>query len=110
MLSSPKTVASHRDAVAPFGTGRRAPACHASPHNISASSAPVLITERELMFATAVARAASQSAAVRRPWIIGLRQRLSLRSSTRRQPRRMYPPPRPSYIEAAALADEVHRP
>jgi hypothetical protein len=110
MLSSPKTVASHRDAVAPFGTGRRTPNGHASPHNISASSAPVLITEREVMFATAVAGVASQSAAVRRPWIIGLRQRLSLRCSTRRQLRRIYPPPRPSYIERAALAHEVQRP
>jgi hypothetical protein len=107
MLSSPKTVASHRDAFAPFGTGRRTPAGHASPHNISASSAPVLITEREVMFATAVA---SQSAAVRRRWIIGLRQRVSLRSSTQRELRRMYLPPRPSYIERAALAHEVQRP
>lgn len=107
MLTSPQTVASHWDGVAPFRASRRRPADHASPHNISASSAPALITEREVMFATAVA---SQSAAVRRRWIVGLRQRVSLHSSTQRRPRRMYPPPRPSYIERAALTHEVQRP
>jgi hypothetical protein len=84
MLTSPQTVASHRDGVAPFGASRRRPADHAA--------------------------VASQSAAVRRRWIVGLRQRVSLHFSTQRRPRRTYPPPRPSYIERAALAHEVQRP
>lgn len=86
MLSSPKTVASHWDALTPFEPSRRTPAGHASPHTplvgvgvaaatgaeeaqsaIPASPPPVLISERQVMFATAAAGAASQNAATRRP-------------------------------------------
>ena len=85
MLSSPNAVASHRGAVALFESGRRTPAGHPSLHTplvgggvpaamgagetqsvISASPAPVLITEQQVMFATA-AGTAWRSAAIRRP-------------------------------------------
>jgi hypothetical protein len=126
MLSSPNAVASHRDAVAPSEPSRRKPAGHASPHAplmgggvaagageaqtaIPASPPPVLISERQVMFATAAAGTAARTAVTRRPWLIVLRQRLSLRSDAERQPRRMYPPRRPSYIERAAMAREMER-
>lgn len=101
MLSSSTTVVSHRDAVEPL------PADHAS--TVFASPAPVLITEQEVMFATAVAGGAPPTAAARRPWIVLLRQRLSAWASTQREPRRHYPRLRPSYIEYAAMAREMER-
>ena len=130
MPSTPRTVASHRDAVTPFEPSRRTPAGPASPHTpcvlggkvaalsagqaqraIPASPPSVLISERHVMFATAAAGAASQTAANRRPWIILLWQRLSLHSGAQPQPqpRRHYPSPRPSYIERAAMAREIER-
>jgi hypothetical protein len=127
MLSSPNAVASHRGAVALFESGRRTPAGHPSLHTplvgggvpaamgagetqsvISASPAPVLITEQQVMFATA-AGAAWRTAAIRRPWIVLLWQRLPLRPSTQHPPRRNYPPRRASYIEHAAMAREMER-
>jgi hypothetical protein len=129
MLSSPKTVASHRDALTPFEPSRRTPAVRASPHTplvgggvaaatgaeeahsaIAASPPPVLISERQVMFATAAAGAASQNAATRRPRLILLWQPLSLHPDAQRQPHRRYPPRRPSYIErTAAMAREMGR-
>jgi hypothetical protein len=127
MLSSPNAVASHRGAVALFESGPRTPAGHASLHTplvgggvpaamgagetrsvISASPAPVLITEQQVMFATA-AGAAWRTAAIRRPRIVLLWQRLPLRPSTQHPPRRNYPPRRASYIEHAAMAREMER-
>ena len=122
MLSNPTTVASHRDAIEPLpadhaslrqprGGGGVAAATGAgeAPSTASASPAPVLITEQEVIFATAVAGAARPAAATRRPWIVLLRQRLSAWSSTQREPRRYYPRLRPSYIEYAAMAREMER-
>jgi hypothetical protein len=126
MLSSPKTVAPNQEAAAAFEPSRT-PAGHALPHPplvgggvvaapgageaqrpTTASAAPVLITEHQVMFATAAAGAASQTAAVRRPWLMLLWQRLSLRSDAERQPRRYYAR-RPLYIERAAMAREMER-
>ena len=122
MLSSSTTVVSHRDAFEP------SPADHASlhprrggggagaatgagdaPSTVSASPAPVLVTEQQVIFATAAAGAASRIAATRRPWIVLIRHRLSAWSSTQREPRRSYPRLRSSYIEYAAMAREMER-
>jgi hypothetical protein len=127
MLSSPKTVAPHQEATAAFEPSRHTPAGHALPHAphvgggvvaapgagkaqcpTTASPAPVLITEHQVMFATAAAGAASHTAAVSRPWLIPLGQRLSLHSDAERQQRRYYAR-RPSYIERAAMAREMER-
>jgi hypothetical protein len=123
MLSSPKTAAPQNDAAAVTESGRPT-AGHVPPHpphvagGVAApgageaqrppSPAPVLITEHQVMFATAAAGAASQTAATRRPWIALLWQRLSSRSDSERQPRRYYAR-RASYIERAAMAREMER-
>jgi hypothetical protein len=121
MLSSSTTVVSHRDAVEPLpadhaslhphhgGGGMAATGAGEAPSTVFASPAPVLITEQEVMFATAVAGGAPPTAAVRRPWIVQLRQRLSAWASPQREPRRHYPRLRPSYIEYAAMAREMER-
>ena len=128
MLSSPATAASHRDAVEPSDPSRRTPADHASPDTplvgggvaavtgagaaeslVTASPAPVLITEQQVMFESAVAGAASPTAGVRQRWIVLVWQRLSLWSNTEQQPRRNYPYRRSSYIEQAAMAREMDR-
>lgn len=107
MLSTPK-------AVAP----RRAPADHAASHTpvaaqadaaIPAPPSPVVITERQVMLATAAAGIAAQTAVTRRPWIVVVWQRLSLHSVDRRPPRRHYQSLRPSYIERAAMARAMDR-
>ncbi|ORW26134.1 hypothetical protein AWC19_05050 [Mycobacterium palustre] len=72
------------------------------------SAEPVLITEQQVMFATAGGSAA-HGAAARRGWIALLRQRVSLWSAGRREPPRHYPRLRPSYIERAAMAREMER-
>jgi hypothetical protein len=126
MLSSSKTVAPHQDAAAAFEPSR-APAGHVPPHlphvgggvvaapgageaqrTTTASPVPVFISERQVMFATAAAGAASQTAQVRRPWLALLGQWLSPRSDAQREPRRYYAL-RPSYIERAAMAREMER-
>jgi hypothetical protein len=76
---------------------------------VSASPAPVISTEQQVMFATAAAGAASHTGATRYHRIVLLWQRLSLWSSTQRQPRRYYPQLRSSYIEHAAMAREMER-
>ena len=117
MLSSPTTVASHRDAVEPL------PADHASLHPprggggvaaataageaqnaVSASPAAVVITEQQVMFATAAG-----AAPIRRAWIVTLWQRMSQWTSAQREPRGYHPQLRPSYIEHAAMAREMER-
>lgn len=127
MLSSPKAVAPQQDAAAVFEPSRRTPAGHVPPHAphvgggvdaapgareaqrpTTPSPAPVLITEQQVKFATAAAGAASQTAAARRPWLIVLWHRLSMRFSVERQPRRYYAL-RPGYIERAAMAREMER-
>ena len=126
MLSSPNAVASHRGAVHSLNpvaarppamrhytplVGSGVPAARGAGETrsvISASPAPVLITQQQVMFATA-AGAAWRTAAIRRPWIVLLWQRLPLRPSTQHPPRRNYPPRRASYIEHAAMAREMER-
>jgi len=128
MLSSPATAASHRDAVEPSDPSRPTPAGHASPHTplvgggvaaapgageaqslVTASPAPVLVTEQQVIFASAVTGAASSTSGVRQRWIVLVWQRLSLWSNTEQQPRRNYPYRRSSYIEQAAMAREMER-
>ena len=128
MLSTRKPVAPHRDAAAPLEPSRHAPAGHASPHTplvrggvaaatsageaqsaIPAPPAPVVITERQVMLATAAAGSSAQTAVTRRPWIIVLWQRVSLRSGAQGHPRRDYPYRRLLYIEHTAMAREMER-
>jgi hypothetical protein len=75
----------------------------------ASSPAPVLITEQQVRFATAVTAAAPHTDALRRSWIVMLRQRLSLHAGTEREPRRYQPQLRPTYIERAALARAMER-
>jgi hypothetical protein len=122
MLSNPTAAASYRDAVEPL------PAAHASLQTpllgggapaatgageaqgtVPASPEPVLITEHQVMFATAAGGAAVHTVAVRRGWIVLLRQRLSRWSTSQREPRPYYARLRPSYIEHAAMAREMER-
>lgn len=109
MLTSPKTVAAHQDAAATFEPSRRAEAAEAQSTS-TISPPPAIISEHEVMFATAAAGATSQTAAIRRPWIALLWQRLSLslHSHVEREPRRYYAR-RPAYIERAAMAREMER-
>lgn len=122
MLSSPTAAASHRDAAEPLPAdhaslqtpvmGGGVPAATGAGEALSTASAspePVLITERQLLFATAAAGAAPETTAVRRGWIGLLWQRLSQRSASQREPRRDYPRLRPSYIENAAMSREMER-
>jgi hypothetical protein len=120
MLTSPTAAASRPDAIGPvlddhaslqtpiLGGGVSAATGTGEALGIaSASPEPVLITEQQVMFATAAA--AAPTAAASRGWIVVLWQRLSLRSTTRREPRRSSPRLRPSYIEHAAMAREMER-
>ncbi|MGE2815070.1 hypothetical protein ACQI5H_07990 [Mycobacterium heidelbergense] len=112
MLTTAKTVVPDEDAAATFAPDRSAAATEAQ-RTIAASPSPVLISEREVMFATAAAGATSQTVATRRPWIAQLWQRLSaaldsLDSYVEREPRRYYAR-RPLYIENAAMAREMER-
>jgi hypothetical protein len=115
MLTSPTAAASRPDAIGPvlddhaslqtpvLGGGVSAATGTGEALGIaSASPEPVLITEQQVMFATA-------AAAAPRGWIVMLWQRLSLRSATRREPRRSSLRLRPSYIEHAAMAREMER-
>lgn len=105
MLSSPTTTASQRDAVAPLestGAGE-------AQSLVTASPAPVIITEQQVRFASAAVGVATHTAAVRRSWIVSLWQRLSAPPSHQREPRRSYPYYRSSYIEHAAMAREMER-
>lgn len=70
---------------------------------------PVLITEHELLLATAAAGTASQVTVTRRAWVVLFWQRLSRRSGMEREPRRHYPPRRSSYFERAAMSREMDR-
>jgi hypothetical protein len=115
--------ASHQDADVPLELTAHTPAGHASLQTpvegavdageaqslVTASPAPVLITEQQVRFATAAVGAASNTAAIRQPWISLVWQRLSLRSSTHHEPRRVYPYRRSSYFEHAAMAREMER-
>lgn len=76
---------------------------------IAASPAPVLISAREVAFATAAAGALPRSAVSGNPWIVLLKKWLSPRTGARREPRRHYPPLRPAYFECAAMAREMQR-
>lgn len=116
MLSRPEAVAPHPDAIAPFESTRFTPAGHVSPPAPRAAAEvtapPVIITEHELLLATAATGTASQAAVARRPWVALLWQRLSLRSGeerVKREPRRHYPPLRSSYFERAAMSREMDR-
>ncbi|MEE6140301.1 hypothetical protein SKC41_28785 [Mycobacterium sp. 050128] len=70
---------------------------------------PVLITERQVTFATAAALGALQPLTTPRPGRVTLWQRLVRSVSVEREPRRRYPPRRTSYFEQAATAREMDR-
>lgn len=99
MLSPRTSVAAlPRDAAAP-----------SEPAATSAALEPVIISESQVMFATAAAHIPTRTAGTRRSWIVALWQRLSVRSGAEREPRRVAPPRRPAYIERAAMARAMER-
>lgn len=91
MLAISKKAAPHRDTTAPTQARH------------SAAPDSVLITERQVMFATAAAVAGP------RPWFTTLWQRLVLGVHVEHEPRRHYPPRRMSYFEQAATARAMDR-
>lgn len=127
MLSTPNTVTADRHAAASVRSSRtpdtqvppHAPVvgggvgaeegAGAAPGITAASPAPVLISAGEVALATAAAGVQPRPAGRRHSWIVLLTQRLSLRTGSRREPHRHYPPLRPAYIEHAAMAREMER-
>ncbi|SOX56782.1 hypothetical protein MAAFP003_5493 [Mycobacterium ahvazicum] len=97
MLAIPKTPSLHRDTTAPTQARH------------SATPDPVLVTERQLMFATAAAVAGPHPRTAPRPWFTTLWQQLVRGVSVEHEPRRHYPPRRMSYFEQAATAREMDR-
>ena len=122
MSSNPTAAASHRDAVEPLpadhtslqtpfvgGGVSAATGAGEAQGTVPASPEPVLISEHQVMFATAAAGAASRTAVIRGGWIVLLWQRLSRWPTSQPEPRSHYARLRPSYIEHAAMAREMER-
>nr|BBX79712.1 hypothetical protein MFLOJ_34990 [Mycobacterium florentinum] len=120
MLVIPKPAVSPRDAAAPTQPSHRstdhAPlaeagavakpvAVHAQGH-VATAPATVLITERQVMFATA-AGVAPRPVAAPRPRFVAFWHRLM--QSVEPRPPRKYPYTRPSYLEQAAMSREMER-
>ncbi|GLE51491.1 hypothetical protein [Mycobacterium montefiorense] len=105
MLTIPKAVV-HRDTAASVQPSHLATdqALRQAP-----ASEPVLVTECQVMFATAAALGAPRPFAAPRPWLHTLWHRLLSSVSTERPPRHQYPPLRSSYWERAATAREMDR-
>jgi hypothetical protein len=94
----PQTAAPRRNAAVPAQPSHRS--SDPAPHRTAA--APVLITEHQVMFATAVAAAP-------RPRLVTFWRRLAQSLGVEREPRRHYPPRRASYFERAAISREMER-
>ncbi|MEZ0354372.1 hypothetical protein [Mycobacterium sp. pR1184] len=97
MLAISKTAALLRDTAAPT---------HAR-HGVIPD--PVLITERQVVFATAAVVADPRPRTAPRPWPTTLWQRLIMSVSVEHEPCRHYPPRRTRYFEQAAMAREMER-
>jgi hypothetical protein len=108
MLVIPKTAVLHRDTAAPTHPSETSGAAEGQSL-ATAPAEPVLVTEGQVMFATAAALGASRPSTAARPWIGTLWHRLVRGVSVERQPRRRYPPRRLSYFEQAATAREMDR-
>ena len=112
MLVIPKTAVLHRDTAAATQPSHAAVATSgaAQAHNLTAvAPEPVLITERQVTFATAAALGVSQPLTTPRPRLATLWQRLVRSVNVEREPRRRYPPRRISYFEQAATPREMDR-
>ncbi|CQD24531.1 hypothetical protein BN1232_06246 [Mycobacterium lentiflavum] len=112
MLAIPKTAVLHRDTAAatqPSHAAVEASAVAQARNFTSVVPEPVLISERQVTFATAVALGAPRPCTAPRPGLIALWQRLVRSVSVEREPRRRYPPRRISYFEQAATAREMDR-
>lgn len=121
MLVIPKPAVSRHDAAAPTQPRHRstshAPLAEAAsvtkPVGARVQSrnatelATVLITERQVMFATAAAGVAPRPVEAPRPRLMAFWQRL-VQSVEPRAPRK-YPYSRPSYLEQAAMSREMER-
>ncbi|CDO86101.1 hypothetical protein [Mycobacterium triplex] len=95
----PKAAVLHRDTAAP-----------PQPSDVTTvAPQPVLITERQVKFATVTALSAPRPVSAPHRWLSALRLRLVQRAGAERQPRRHYPPRRLSYFENAATAREMDR-
>lgn len=118
MLSIPKTAAAREHAAMSTKPGHRTNAGHPfpgpqikggeAPSPTPAQPAPVLISEQQLMLATAAAGAAAQTA-VRRRWMSLVWLRRSPRSDVPRERRRHYPSSYRLYLENAAMARAMER-
>jgi hypothetical protein len=94
MLAIPKTAVLHRDTAAPPKPSHQQ---------------PVLITERQVKFATVAALGAPRSNAAARPWLATLWHQLVLSVSVEHRPQRQYPQRRYAYFEHAAMSREMDR-
>jgi hypothetical protein len=94
MLAIPKTALLHRDTAAPPNPNYQQ---------------PVLITERQVKFATAAALGAPRSNTAPRPWLTTFWHRLVLSVSAERRPQQHYPQLRYEYFEHAAMSREMDR-
>ena len=107
MLVIPNPAALSHDAAAPRQPSHRS-TDHA-PLQTNTAPEPVLITERQVMFATATAGVASRPVVAPRRWLTTLWQRLTQSVSVDHQPHRHYPSLRPVYFEKAAMSREMER-
>ncbi len=98
MSSVTDSVPMPRDAAAPPG-----------PKASSAPPASVVITESQVMFATAAARIPAPDGTVGRSRLATLWRWLSARDGAEPQTRRPRPARRPAYIERAAMARAMER-
>lgn len=80
------------------------------PADSSAAGTPVLITEQEVLFATAAAGALQPAKAGRRwPEVIGAALRAMFTSSTAEPRERRHYPARNDYLESSRMSREMHR-
>ena len=84
---------------------------HAALDQSEPSTAPILITEQEVLFGTAVAVPSRRRTAGR--WFIDLRRRIFgqifVVSTLEPRPRRRHHPSRANYLEHSRMAREMHR-
>lgn len=96
--------------LAPFGAPQDvADELAQPPVDSSAVRTPVLITEQEVMFATAAVPLQPAKAGRRWTGVIGAALRAMFVSSTDRPRERRHYPPRTDYLESSRMAREMHR-
>lgn len=109
MLVIPKATAPQHDNVAPRQPGQPATATTAAAQTPPNTAEPVLISEGQVLLATAIARRTSSASTGRPPRLAELWHRLVLAATIDHQPPHRYPPRRLPYFERAAMAREMDR-